>query len=144
MDRADRMAKKVTGGMLAVGLASMLGCAGTAPAARPMAIDLRGSAAVAGTEARPLVNGPIRLLHVNTEQRATPQFSRVWVRDGKADCRNGTPLDWDGESEITVGRDELVCVAAAKPARFSWHGRSVPAAPESNVAVARAGLGSER
>jgi hypothetical protein len=122
----------------------MLGCAGTAPATRPMAIDVRGSAAVAGAEARPLVNGPIRLLHVNTDQRTTPRFSRVWVRGGNADCRNGTPLDWDGETELTVGRDELVCVAAAKPARFSWHGRSVLAAPETSVAVARAAFGSDR
>jgi hypothetical protein len=129
---------------MAVGLASMLGCAGTAPVPRPMAIDVRGSAAVGGAEARPLVNGPIRLLHVNTDQRTTPRFSRVWVRGGNADCRNGTPLDWDGETELNVGRDELVCVAAAKPARFSWHGRSVSAAPEASVAVARAALGSDR
>jgi len=134
----------VVQGVTAVGLASLMGCAGTATATRPVAIDLRGSAAVVGNEARPLVNGPIRLLHVNTDQRTTPRFSRVWVRGGNGDCRNGTPLDWDGESELEIHRDELVCVAAGKPARFSWHGRSIPVAPASNLAVARAGFDSDR
>ena len=105
---------------------------------------MRGSAAVAANEARPLVNGPIRLLHINTDQRTTPRFSRVWVRDGKGDCRDGTPLEWDGESDLEIHRDELVCVAAGKPARFTWHGRSIPAAAEASLAVARAGFASDR
>jgi len=76
----------------------------------------------------------MRLLHINSDTRAAPTLSRVWQRDRAMDCRGGTPLAWDGQTEVEIGKDELVCVAAARPARISWHGRTVqsqfPSAPQ--------------
>jgi hypothetical protein len=83
---------------------------------------------VAAGEARPLVAGPIRLLHANAEGRVAPKFSRVWIISGAEDCRNGTPLDWDGTSAVQIQKDELLCVQTSRSARVSWHGRAVPAA----------------
>ena len=122
----------VVGGM---GLAFLAGCVGPQAAARPdgRGTEIRGSAAVAAGEARPLVAGPIRLLHANTEGRAAPKFSRVWVRSGTGDCRNGTPLDWDGATAVQIRKDEMVCVQTARSARVSWHGRALPAAPSPTV-----------
>lgn len=111
--------------VILLGLA-MGGCVSTG-AARTPARDIRGDASVAGHEVRPLVAGPIRLLHANFDARAHLQFSRVWRRDASADCHSGTPLDWDGESAVVVGKDELICVAAARPTKVWWHGRSLAA-----------------
>ncbi len=110
----------------AVGGLVCAGCAGPVTTAGTRAADVRGNAAVSGHEARPLVAGPIRLLHINSDSREAPRFSRAWRRDGADDCRNATSLTWDGQSEVEVAKDELVCVAAERPARFSWHGRSAP------------------
>lgn len=109
-----------------VAMASVAGCAGQRTVAGGGAAEIRGSAAIAGGAARPLVTGPIRLLHVNTDAAAAPKLSRVWVRDGKGtgDCRNGTPLDWDWGRPVQIEKDELVCVESAHPARISWHGRA--------------------
>lgn len=72
--------------------------------------------------------GPIRLLHANTDGRVAPKFSRVWLRRGADDCRNGAPLEWDGSSAIQIEKDELVCVETPRSSRVSWHGQVVPAA----------------
>ncbi|HEY4185871.1 MAG TPA: hypothetical protein VGP07_12435 [Polyangia bacterium] len=117
---------------------TLFGCATSATAERPAPADIRGNAAVSGPEAQPLVAGPIRLLHVNSDGRAEPRFSRVWRRDGAADCKSGTPLAWDGQSEVAIQEDELVCVAADGPARFSWHGRSI--VREAPAAIQQASL----
>jgi len=110
------------------------GCAAPTPIVRAAPRDLRGNAIVAGREAQPLVTGPMKLLHVNSDGRTAPRFSHVWQRDGAVDCQNGTPLEWDGESAVVIGKDELVCVSADGPARLSWHGRSIarrrPAVPQ--------------
>jgi len=87
---------------------------------------------VAG-QARPLVAGPIRLLHANADGRAVPKFSRVWVISGAEDCRNGTPLDWDGASAVQIQKDEMLCVQTARSARVSWHGRALPVAGPTMV-----------
>jgi hypothetical protein len=100
--------------------------------------DIRGSALVAGPEARPLVVGPMKLLHVNADSKARPTFSRAWVRNGTGDCRNGTPLEWNGTSDLQIANDELICVATVRPARFSWHGRSV--STESSDSLMQASL----
>ena len=111
-----------------------IGCAAPTTVARPTVRDMRGNARVMGREAQALVAGPIRLLHVNSDSGIEPRFSHVWHRDGATDCRNGTPLDWDGQTTVEIGADELVCVTADRPARLSWHGRSLvrelPASPQ--------------
>jgi len=123
---------KVVGGV--VGMGMVAGCAGAGAAVRRMPGEIRGTAAVSGGEARPLVAGPLRLLHVNSDGRTAPRLSRVWVRGGAGDCRNGTPLDWDGAGgAVPIARDELVCVESARPARISWHARALPEEPVSLV-----------
>jgi len=116
-----------------VGVALVAGCAGAGASVRTESEELRGSAVVRSGEARPLVTGPIRLLHVNTEGRLTPKYSRVWVRGGAGDCRKGTPLEWNGSSAVQIEKDEMVCVETARSARVSWHGQTVPAASSSLV-----------
>lgn len=114
--------------VLGVGMAMMAGCVGPVTEVRPdgRGAEVRGSATVAAGEARPLVAGPIRLLHANADGRATPKFSRVWVISGAEDCRNATPLNWDGASAVQVQKDEMVCVQTVRTARVSWHGRALP------------------
>ena len=111
-----------------------LGCAAPATAMRPPAADMRGNALVSGREAQPLLAGPMKLLHVNSDGRAEPKLSHVWQRNGAVDCHNGTPLDWDGQSAVEIGENEMVCVTLKKTARVSWHGRSLsrgaPALPQ--------------
>ena len=86
------------------------GCATTAD--HKPAQDIRGAAAVTGRDAQPLVAGPIRLLHANFESRVAPHFSRVWKRGDHIDCNSATPLAWDGQTEVELRKDELICVAA--------------------------------
>lgn len=120
-----------TGWILFAGL-TLGGCATTAEH-KPVQ-DIRGAAAVTGRTTQPLVAGPIRLLHANFESRTAPHFSRVWKRGDHIDCNSATPLAWDGQTEVELRQDELICVAAGAPARIWWHGRSLdqttPAAPE--------------
>jgi hypothetical protein len=117
---------------LTLGLA-LGGCASSSGAVGPLASDVRGNSSVSGKEARPLVVGPTRLLHANFDRKAQIKFYRVWQRGGAiADCRNGVPLGWDGESEIEIQKDELVCVTGSTRAGISWHARSVAAdAPQA-------------
>ena len=122
----------VVGGV-GLALVGMAGCAGAGASVRTGSEELRGSAMVRGGEARPLVTGPIRLLHANTDGRLTPKFSRVWVRGGAGDCRQGTPLDWNGSSAVQVEKDEMVCVETARSARVSWHALTAPVASSSLV-----------
>jgi hypothetical protein len=123
------------GGVAGIALA---GCAGANPALRATAGDMRGDAIVSGREAQPLVAGPMKLLHVNSDGRTEPRFSRVWQHGGMVDCHDATPLPWDGESAVEISKDELVCVSADGPARVSWHGR--PVAPKLLSAPRQASL----
>ena len=115
--------------VLGVGAAMVAGCAGAVTTVRPdgRGAEVRGSATVAAGAARPLVAGPIRLLHANSDGRVAPKFSRVWVISGAEDCRNATPLEWDGTSAVQIQKDEMVCVQTARSTRVSWHGRAVQA-----------------
>ena len=71
-------------GALAIGMAA---CATGAP--RP---DYRGSTARVGAEPRPLLAGPARLLHVNTDRRTPFTLYRVRTEPGKpVDCSLTTP-----------------------------------------------------
>jgi hypothetical protein len=110
------------GGVAGLALA---GCAAPSTALRPTRGDMRGNAIVWGRDAQPLVAGPMKLLHVNSDDRTEPRFSRVWRRGGMIDCHDATPLSWDGASPVEIAKDELVCVSADGPARLSWHGRAV-------------------
>jgi hypothetical protein len=118
---------------------ALVGCAAPTTALRPTAGDMRGNAIVWGREAQPLVTGPMKLLHVNSDGRTEPRFSRVWrpgaLQGGLLDCHDATPLSWDGESAVEIAKDELVCVSADGPARLSWHGRAV--APKQLLAAPR-------
>jgi len=121
---------KVVGGL--VGGLVVGGCAGPEAASRRTPAEIRGTAAVSGGEARPLIAGPMRLLHVNSDGAAALRLSHVWVGGGAGDCRKGTPLDWDGAGgTVRVEKDEIVCVESARPARISWHARALPAEPAS-------------
>jgi len=115
--------------VLGVGMAMVAGCVGPATTVRPdgRGTEVRGSATVAAGQARPLVAGPMRLLHANADGRAAPKFSRVLVISGAEDCRNATPLNWDGNSAVQIQKDELLCVQTARSARVSWHGRPLQA-----------------
>jgi len=115
--------------VLGMGLAMVAGCVGAGTVVRPdgRGAEVRGSATVAAGEARPLVAGPMRLLHANADGRSTAKFSRVWVISGAEDCRNATPLNWDGNSAVQIQKDEMLCVQTARAARVSWHGRPLPA-----------------
>lgn len=117
---------------------ALVGCTGLKTALRSTAGDMRGNTLVSGREAQPLVAGPMKLLHVNSEGRTEPRFSHVWRGDGGIDCRGATPLAWDGVSAVEVAKNELVCVSADGPARLVWHGRS--AAPELFSAAHQASL----
>jgi len=125
MNKLDVAGMGLWGG-IAVGLA-LAGCATSATRTDPAQDDIRGHAAVAGQQAAPLVAGPIRLLHADFDTRARLKFSRVWRRETTADCRNGTPLPWDGRGEVEIGKDEVVCVVATVPTRIWWHARALPA-----------------
>lgn len=122
-------------GVLGVGLGLMAGCAGPTTSVRPdgRGAEVRGSELVAAGEARPLVTGPIRLLHANSDGRVAPKFSRVWVVSGAEDCRNATPLEWNGKGAVQIQKDEMLCVQTARSARVSWHGRALPAAAQPTL-----------
>ncbi len=87
------------------------------------ATDVRGSAQVASRGPALLVTGPIQILHVNVEQRAGARFSRV---DGaNTDCRAGAPLEWNGETDLTLASGQSVCVEVSRATNVSWHARAV-------------------
>jgi hypothetical protein len=88
--------------------------------------DLRGTAHVFTPAPVVVVMGPVRLLHVNVDKEAGAHYTRVPNRNGATpDCGGGTPIAWDGESDLDVGSDESVCVAVAHDARISWHARQM-------------------
>ncbi len=104
------------------------GCATGQATARARSSDLRGIAHVTTPLPVVLIMGPVRLLHVNVDQKAGAHFTRVPARDGAApDCTGGAPLTWDGESDLEVGSGESLCVAVSRDARVSWHARQLPA-----------------
>ena len=108
-----------------VGLAmGMVGCANWAPAP-----NYRGSTARVGVEARPLLAGPARLLHVNADRRTQFTLYRVRTEAGKpVDCggaRRDVVIDLDQGAAILVGKDETICVAAQSTTRVSWHAKPV-------------------
>jgi hypothetical protein len=75
-----------------------------------------------------LVAGPVELLHVNVDKKAGARFIRVPHHEGVAvDCGSGSPLAWNGESDLYVQSGESVCVAVVRDARVSWHARPMPA-----------------
>jgi len=96
-------------------------CASTSGAAGESMTDVRGNAALAGTEPALLLVGPARLLHVNADRGVS--LYRVLRRDGTtADCsavRKEALLEWDRESELLVRKDETICVAATARAYSS-------------------------
>jgi hypothetical protein len=105
---------------------AVAGCATATTSTRAAAHDLRGNANVSTPQPRLLVAGPVELLHVNVDRKAGATFLRVPRLAGAlADCRNGAPLAWDGESDLYVRQDESVCVAVLHNARVSWHAREV-------------------
>lgn len=113
----------VLGAALAAG-----GCATGQATARVRSSDLRGTARVSTPAPVVIVMGPVRLLHVNVDKKAGAHYTRVPKHDGAMpDCGGGTPIAWDGESDLDVGSGESVCVAVAHDARISWHARQTRA-----------------
>jgi hypothetical protein len=108
-------------GAFAIGMAA---CAGLAP--RP---DYRGSTARVGAEPRPLLAGPARLLHVNTDRRTPFTLYRVRMEPGKpVDCgqaRQEAVIDLEQGAGMLVGKDETICVAAQGLAHVSWHAKHI-------------------
>lgn len=97
------------------------------------ASDVRGSARVASPGPALLVTGPMQILHVNVDQKAAARFSRV--AGANSDCHAGAPLAWDGETNLTLGQGESVCVEVRHATRVSWHGRKVPAMPQIHASL---------
>ena len=108
-------------GALAIGMAA---CATGAP--RP---DYRGSTARVGAEPRPLLAGPARLLHINTDRRTPFTLYRVRTEPGKpVDCgqaRQDAVIDLDQGAAVLVGKNETICVAAQGLAHVSWHAKHI-------------------
>ena len=120
--------EKKLSSMIFVGLAfAMVACASTSGAGGESKLDMRGSTAVASPEPALLLAGPARLLHVNADRRMGVTLYRVSRHEGTtADCRavrQEAVLDWDRESDLLVGKDETICVAAARTTHLSWHAR---------------------
>lgn len=93
-------------------------------------VDLRGNAAVPNQASRVIVTGPMKLLHANYDRSAGVVFSRATQKGAASlDCSNGAPVGWDGESDLTVGDGEAICVSAARAVQLSWHARSGPVEP---------------
>jgi hypothetical protein len=113
----------------------VLGCLGLFGMACASAqVDLRGNAAVSGQGSRLIVSGPMKLLHANYDRRAGVVFSRATQRAESApDCSTGAPVGWDGESDLTVGQGEAICVSATRLVNLSWHARSLTEVAEEGV-----------
>jgi hypothetical protein len=117
--------------VVSLGLVGMA-CASPSGATRAGISDLRGNAAVSGKASRVIVTGPMRLLHANYDRGAGVVFLRAEQQQGTSasDCLHAVPMGWDGESDLTVGEGETICVSAARAAHVSWHARSgMEAAP---------------
>jgi hypothetical protein len=84
------------------------------------------------------VSGPIEILHVNVDQKATARFSRV--AGTTTDCRTATPIAWTGETDLTLQTGESVCVEVGHATRVTWHARSVPPAAPLSTAQVHASL----
>jgi hypothetical protein len=67
----------------------------------------------------------MRLLHANYDRGAGVVFLRAEQQQGTSasDCLHAVPTGWDGESDLTVGDGEAICVAAARAVHVSWHAR---------------------
>lgn len=90
--------------------------------------DVRSNVAVAAAAPAVLLAGPTRLLHANFDRRAGVVFTRVSLQQGGIpDCRSGVAVAWDGESDLEVRADELICVGAVRRVNLSWHARAVGA-----------------
>lgn len=113
-------------GMGILGLALFTGGCATAS-------DVRGSARVASPGPALLVSGPMKILHVNVDQKVRARFSRVDGTTG--DCHAGAPLAWDGETDLILGQGESVCVEVNRATRVSWHARKVPATPQIQASL---------
>ena len=82
--------------------------------------------ALAAAKPSVLVAGPTRLLHANYDRRAGVVFTKVPLPAGAApSCLAGTPVAWDGESDLEVSASEVICVGSARRVNLAWHARTV-------------------
>jgi hypothetical protein len=116
------MLAKVMVGGLALGAAA---CASSgAPA------EMRGRTALLGTEARMVVAGPVRLLHMNADKPNVTVYRVPRLEGTEADCRSVRQelvVDWDRESALQIGKDETVCASGTRLTHLSWHARQISA-----------------
>jgi hypothetical protein len=90
--------------------------------------DIRSNAALTAAAPAVLIAGPTRLLHANYDRRAGVIFTRVSLQGGATpDCRTGVAVAWDGESDLDVPADQLICAGAVRRVNLSWHARAVGA-----------------
>jgi hypothetical protein len=100
-------------------------CAGSLSQTNQSTTEVRGSIAVANLEARMLLAGPARLLHVQADRKARLRLFRVPRQFGTEDDCRGV-LDGDEvavpkrHAEIDVAKDEVVC---AKVEQMSLSGK---------------------
>jgi hypothetical protein len=139
-------------GILAIAVGSS-GCAGVSGSVRSATFDVRGSALVSDPEPQMLIEGPVRLLHVDLDRTRDVTLFRVPRRPGSGvDCRQqavaiaANELARAGTShlDLDVAADQAVCFAVGPEPRgsrkvlLSWHARGQKSAnPTESLQIAR-------
>ena len=91
-------------------------------------VEVRGRTALQGTEAKVVIVGPMRLLHLDSDRSGVMVYRVPRHLGTEADCqaaKNEMLVSWDRESNLQVGKDEMVCVSGTRRTQVSWHARPV-------------------
>jgi hypothetical protein len=140
-------------GISAIAVASSA-CAGAAGSLRPGSLDVRGSAPVSDHQARGLIEGPARLLHVDVDRKREVALFRVPHQPGSpVDCghesvaaaTDGIARSGTRQINLAIGADEAICFAVrpaggkSQQVNVSWHARAEKTTklPVANVQIAR-------
>jgi hypothetical protein len=121
-----------------------LGCGAQAGSQRPPGADVRKAALVRGKAPTMLLAGPGWLLHVNHERREHVAVFRVPKREGTvADCQRGRGdsleevMEGPGRASLYVRAGEVLCAAAPRTMRLSWHAQPLTEPDINREALAR-------
>lgn len=122
-----------------------LGCGAQAGSQRSSGADVRRAALVRGEAPTMLLAGPGWLLHVNHERRDRVAIFRVPKQEGTvADCLRGQGvpmgegLEGHGRTSLYVRTGEVVCAAASRTMRLSWHAQPLSEPDINREALASA------